>query len=203
MQRKEVKLCPNCGNPEIEYASLHKEAPQGFVGLGLPAVYFCQRCGYEGELIIETDAATAKKLKFKPVKQTYAPKCAQHLDVLKPVIIYCIILFLISSGFLVVTLNNATASAQNQNSNQGFIVGLRELTQLGSLTDSPIMSIAQLIIGHQLITTNEGQVVLRDLDRSIGINAAGWLLSFLIAVLMIVFLILLIAHHWERGVRFG
>lgn len=48
-------VCPNCGSPEIQYATTSGGTTAGIIGMGVPQLYYCRKCGYQGSVIIETE----------------------------------------------------------------------------------------------------------------------------------------------------
>ncbi|MEM3412069.1 MAG: TFIIB-type zinc ribbon-containing protein [archaeon] len=86
-----MKVCPNCGSTEIEYASLDKRSGE-FVGIGVPQKYFCKNCGYTGSVIIETK----KYFRRKPKILDYEAKTWEKSSISR-IFVFSILFFLAAS----------------------------------------------------------------------------------------------------------
>ena len=91
------KVCPNCGSCEIDYASMRTDSG-GVVGIGVSERYYCPDCGYKGSVILEV-ADDAKC----PVRKPYHEKKRERsAEVLKPVYVMVLLLFLLTAVVLMI-----------------------------------------------------------------------------------------------------
>jgi predicted RNA-binding Zn-ribbon protein involved in translation (DUF1610 family) len=95
--KKPVKVCPNCGDPNIEYASVMRESAVTITGFGLPEVYYCKNCGYEGSVILEVDKRDLKKIKFPHKIKKIKMNDKRSAEIMRPVFVVCILLFFIAA----------------------------------------------------------------------------------------------------------
>lgn len=103
-----AKVCPNCGSPEIEYASLDKRSGS-IIGFGIPEKYFCKDCSYTGSVILEVDSARLKKMKFPKKKMN--PYKLKYDAATKPILIFCLFAFVLASIFIAMPRQKITTSS--------------------------------------------------------------------------------------------
>lgn len=101
-EEKTVQVCPECGSPRLEYASMDTRSTKTITGLGAPEVYYCKDCGYEGSVKLEMpinqlEEKDIDKIKRRTTDKSYKKK--RKPDVLKPIFSTVIVLFLVAAVF--------------------------------------------------------------------------------------------------------
>lgn len=104
-KEKSVQVCPKCGSPRIDYASMDTRSVRTVIGLGTPNKYYCKDCGYEGMIKIKTSIDGAERIKEDARKKKAKEKEEKKKTpvILKPLSIILIIGFLITAIFIAMT----------------------------------------------------------------------------------------------------
>lgn len=191
---KEVIVCPNCGNPEIEYASLRKRSG-AILGLGVPEQYYCPKCGYMGSVVLSLPRDELKKIKFKP-KRLKKIRTEKSAEILEPIFIGILLIFLTVSLFLLFPKYEVLKGPE--------ITDNFTLTKIGSVTTvvyiPPPTQIEETkempAYGTYLVVKNAS---ISDIDRAFGYeNVLGFLTPLFFLFFLLGFLILMIYSHWHR-----
>jgi len=205
-----VNVCPNCGSPEIEYASMMRESTISIAGFGLPEKYYCKGCGYEGSVILEMPADKVGKVKFhnKPVKIPMPDKAS--VEIVKPVFMMVVFLFFAVTVFM--AFNPVNFGEEPDQPEYYTILGEKVLAEEIELPlrDLGTMKMPGIKKEMHFLETAEGEllVAVYDVDL-IDIGSAtgtGMVKGFTFDLFMTIFisglLVLLIAHHWQRKMHF-
>lgn len=204
-----IKVCPDCGSPEIEYASM-AAAARTVRGFGLPEVYYCQKCGYEGPLIIEAEKKYLADIKFKKVPVKYEPLHPIHAERYKPIFMICVLLFFMVSVFFFFP-KTAPAAAPEFFEFQGqkIIISFGELDLLRLLGSTQTLP----FVGSVTFEKSSGVGVLEyrisnttvlDIGRATGLSGMiGFVFPVFIVFLLIALIVVMLHSHWRRAVHFG
>ncbi len=117
---KTVQICPECGSPRIEYASLDTRATGTITGLGAPEVYYCKDCGYEGSIKLKVPVDQLKehqKEKLSQKKRSKTKEKKKKADALKPIFTLTVLLFL-AAAVLTATVGRRSTEAATGAVNQ-------------------------------------------------------------------------------------
>ncbi|MBI1973361.1 TFIIB-type zinc ribbon-containing protein [Candidatus Micrarchaeota archaeon] len=193
------RVCPNCGSRDIQYASMRQDAPRVFVGIGLPEVYYCPDCGYEGGVVLEMNASSRGKGRFpnKPLRLV-TPTLPNRPDVetVKPAFTIVVLVFFVFTAFFFANrpaqlayeqpTTNTTSLA---NSRSDFLPQLFEKLAVEQeppiITGPPAAGNFYSIVGEAGIS-----------------SSAGIMVSLLLIALMVAFAGVMIGHHYQRSLRF-
>jgi|GEM_PF-1719938 len=111
-EEKTVQVCPDCGSPRLEYASMDTRSVKTIIGLGAPNKYYCKDCGYEGSVKLEAPVSEIEEMRPKDSKtqererierEREGKKAPETPSVLKPISIILILGFLITAVFVALT----------------------------------------------------------------------------------------------------
>lgn len=195
---QEIKLCPNCGNPDIDYASLEQRSG-AIIGIGIPEQYYCPRCGYFGSIVVEVPMDELKKVEFHPIKKAIRVRSEKSSAILEPVFVTTLLIFFTVAFFFILPKYNILNIQP-----AGFV----NLSEMGS-TGSNVMIISTSFqenattfgpLGITYIVASNTSVI--DIDRALGLqNVSGFLVPLFFLFLIVGMLILAVDSHWHR-VRF-
>lgn len=191
---KEIIVCPNCGSPRIDYASLRKRSG-AILGLGVPEQYYCLRCGYVGSVVVSIPRDKLKKVKFKP-KQIKKIRTEKTAEILEPVFVGVVLIFLVLAIFLLIPKYDIIKETE---------VSLNFTPQqMGSVTSIVYVPPPTQIEENGGRTAYGTYWVIRNasisnIDRAFGYeNVLGFLTPFFFLFFVLGFLILMIYSHWHR-----
>jgi len=178
-----VRVCPNCGSTNIDYANLETEAGRGFLGIGIPERYYCKDCGYVGSVILEVDRRKLKNMKFKKINYKKQKIKRKHrirrTELMKPVFAITALFFIITSVFFLVpeikTGNTSTKwITVNYNATGGQTIPEKKYTA-GDIEK------------------------IREVSTATGIQqTTGFLVPLFFMFFTIAIVVLGISAHWER-----
>lgn len=141
-EEKTVQACPKCGSPRLNYASMETGATGTITGLGAPGVYYCKDCGYEGSIklhipVNELNKDQIKKIKKrKPKKKTAKGK--KKSDIMKPIFVTSILLFLVAATLATLSGAFPIASSRTPIDRTGFPEIEETPTNLTNVTQETI-----------------------------------------------------------------
>lgn len=192
MSKFKIKVCPNCGSPDIDYASLESDSGKEFLGIGIPEKYYCKNCGYTGSVILEVDKRKLKNIKFKNINfkkktKTRRVKIKKHnvrrVELMKPVFVLTVLFFLITSIFFLIPV------IKNNNQMPNSIkIGLSE-TVKGDYKNSQNESTYE--------KTDISRV--REISNALGLeNSVGFLTPLFFLFFTLALIILGFSAHLER-----
>lgn len=104
-------MCPSCGSPDIEYASTMRDTTAALTGLGLPQIYVCKNCWYQGSVIVETDRPGDFARPARGARNIDA-KVRSNISLAKAVGIPIIVLFAVAIAGLLLTSPGNTADGK-------------------------------------------------------------------------------------------
>lgn len=196
---REKIVCPNCGSPYIEYASLREDSGS-LVGIGVPEKYYCPSCGYCGSVILEMTSAQLKKHKFaRRVWHEEALRVTRRsAETVKPIFTMVLILFFFAAFTMMIpqyeiTKEPAPVNAYSQGSIQYVPVGDEV-----SIGESP----QTVQYGGTYFTVRESS--LSYVDRALGLqNVGGFLVPMFFMFFIAGFFALMLYSHWHRVQFFG
>lgn len=187
-------VCPNCGSPYIEYASLRADSGS-IIGIGVPEKYYCPSCGYKGPVILEMTNEQLKKHKFNRTPWEEKKMRVDHrsAEAVKPVFTLILILFLFAAVSLMIPRYELTREPNEL-----------DLQKIGSIQHVPV--------GGKITITESDQIVdyggtyyevqssyLSEVDRALGLqNVGGFLVPMFFMFFISGFFALLIYSHWHR-----
>ena len=192
-----VKVCPNCGSTNIDYASLEEGSGKEFLGIGLPEKYYCKDCGYTGSVILEVDKRKLKDIKFKKInfKKQHKEKARKEkkkkhevrkVELMKPVFALTVLFFILTS---LVFLTPIVKNQQHQGTG-GFIQ--TSITQT-SKTENQSNPNPYTKYEKTDVSKVEG------ISNALGIESAvGFLTPLFFLFFTIALIILGLSAHWER-----
>ncbi|MFW5902335.1 MAG: hypothetical protein ACOCTT_00395, partial [archaeon] len=185
-REKTVKVCPKCGSPRIDFASMNTKSIGTVIGLGTPNKYYCKDCGYEGLIRIEASAEEIERMKDETRKRLRKEEKIKRKKtplILKPLSIVLILGFLITAIFIA-------------------------MNPIGTETSSYI-PIGQRMEEEPLNVTEEKEANLMEepydiypetesIRRATGITIIGFLVPLFIIFFLIGLLVYLIWYYLER-----
>ena len=192
-----VKVCPNCGSTNIDYASLEEGSGKEFLGIGLPEKYYCKDCGYTGSVILEVDRRKLKDIKFKKInfkkqhKEKSKVKKKKHevrnVELMKPVFVLTVLFFLLTS----LVFLSPVVKSQNQQGTGGFIQ--TSITQTSKTNNQKNNTNPYTQYEKTDVTKVKG------ISNALGIESAvGFLTPLFFLFFTIALVILGLSAHWER-----
>ncbi len=196
---KTVQVCPECGSPRLEYASMDTRATGTITGLGAPEVYYCEDCGYEGSIKLEMPVSQLDKPQIEKLKERKTKKETKEgkkkSDVLKPIFTTVILLFLVAAVLTMIrgrVTRTGEAGAFNQS---GY-----PMIQSGSLNLSN-QSQVNLSTQEQVITEGgPGNFTqLEKVSRGVGLEESVGL--FFPMFMVFLFIGLFVYMIWMYGYR--
>lgn len=214
--KKELMICPNCGSPRIDYASLERRSG-AIIGIGIPEKYFCKKCGYLGSIVIEVNRNDFRKIKkkFGKVSRKTILKASKSLlrrkqkelraktstEVLKPAFTGTLVVFFVIAIFFLFpryeVLKGPIPENLSATAGSSTIIGISPQERMVWTENQTVTT------GFNLYLVIQNTSII-DLDRALGI---GGLSAFLVPVFFLIFLAALIAimifSHWHRVRFFG
>ena len=197
-------VCPNCGSEQIDYSSLTIGSTKTIIGLGIPEMYFCPDCGYEGPVIMEIDQKHLKEVHF-PRKKFKARKFDKHsADILKPIFTIVILVFVLITALAFIPNNNTRYYSEDLTPLPDNYLDGKEVVEF-HLAEMPQFDGAVLVekidTGETIIEVQEPEPP--ELDVKLGTESVH---SFIWPLFMTIFVIgfigLMIAKHYERSLKF-
>lgn len=145
-----MEVCPSCGSPDIEYASTMRDTTAALTGLGLPQIYVCKNCWYQGSVIVRTERPGDFA---RPVKeaQRIDTKIKSNISLVKAVGIPILVLFAVAIAGLLLTSPGNTAG--------GKIAVMREAVT-GSFVGYRVLGFEDIFLSFFLVFFSAGALVL-------------------------------------------
>jgi len=197
-------VCPNCGSNQIDYGSLTIGATKTITGLGIPQMYYCPECGYEGPVILEIDQKHMKKTKF-PRKKFKTKILGKHsIEVLRPIFTIVIMVFILITTLAFIPLKESKLYTENltplpANYLEGKEIVSIEMTEMPQF-DGQVL-VEKIDTGETVIEVKEN--VPPEFDIKLGTESVH---TFIWPLFMIIFVLgfigLMIAKHYERSLKF-
>lgn len=176
-----VQVCPDCGSPRLEYASMDTRATGTITGLGAPEVYYCKNCGYEGSIKVEMPISQLSEEKIEKIKKKKRvdKEKKKKPDILKPIFTTVIILFLIAAILTAFVGNRGQTQEPEDTIN---VQGYPQYT----INDSKNLKDSNYTGGSRIAESPGNQTSLKMVSRGTGIEeATGFFLPMFIIFLFI------------------
>ncbi len=182
MSKFKVKVCPNCGSTNIDYANLEAGAGTGFLGIGLPEKYYCKNCGYTGSVILEIDKRKLKDIKFKNInyKKTKRKKHkVRNPELMKPLFALTALFFIITAVFFLIPEIKTSSMKPN------------------SITANYSQQGGQTVPETKYVAGDVEKI--RGVSTATGIEqATGFLVPLFFMFFTLAIILLGISAHWEK-----
>jgi hypothetical protein len=194
---KEIMVCPNCGSPDINYASLERRSG-AIIGIGIPEQYYCKNCGYTGSVILEIPKTALKHVNFKRfsrVKRRKRYVDEKSTEVLRPIYVGVLLVFLATALIFMFPTYEVFSSYEGQ----------IDITKLASSSER--VMVLPTTWGESQGTAQQPGLIyvavknspLNDIDRALGTGGmVGFLTPLFFLLFLGGFLMLMIASHWHR-----
>lgn len=180
------KVCPNCGSPDINYASLQSGSGE-MVGIGLPEKYYCPKCNYCGSVILEMNEKQSKGAKFsgKPYHSHH-----RSVEAMKPVFTMTLILFMITAAVLLIPkydIGKELSSVPHETSHS--------ITYLPTQVPD---SITGNNYTYTIIEAENTQAVISSINSAIGASNVGFLVPAFFLFFISGIMALMLMNHYRR-----
>ncbi|MEM0372760.1 MAG: TFIIB-type zinc ribbon-containing protein [archaeon] len=198
-QIKEKIVCPNCGSPYIEYASLREESGS-LVGIGIPEKYYCPRCGYRGSVVLEMTSEQLKRRRFSKKEWSEHPLrvTKRSSEAVKPIFTIMLLLFFFAAFSLMIPRYQILKEPQPVNIyDQGSIQFIPSGDEMSIKESGQAVKYGELYYSVQ----SSG---LSYVDRALGLqNVGGFLVPMFFLLFIAGFMALMLYSHWHRVQFFG
>ncbi len=145
-----MEVCPSCGSPEIEYASTMRDTTAALTGLGLPQVYVCKNCWYQGSVIIRTERPGDFARPVKEARKIGAG-IKSNISPVRAIGIPILVLFAVAIAGLLLTSPGNTAD--------GKIAVMREAVT-GGFVGYRVLGFEDIFLSFFLVFFSIGALVL-------------------------------------------
>lgn len=194
----EIKLCPNCGNSDINYASLESRSG-AIVGIGIPEQYYCPRCEYFGSVVVEVPRSQLKKIKFYPKKRIVSLSSEKSSSILEPVFVTTLLLFFVVVLFFAIPTYDIFKAETPGTVDLTNIASTQNNINVNPTRFETNITVAEPLGITYLVARNTSLI---DIDRALGLqNVGGFLVPLFFLFFFTGILFLLVYSHWRR-VRF-